>query len=678
VGPSSEAACGSSPGSVCPEDLPPGGPESDDDANLLQLGGSARKQEPQTLDAGDGDSSLEPVYVPKGMLQRDVSDGKIIMDFFMPPKKMAKPGHQCNRTEFLDCLSDEVKKRCAEECGVQEEMLALVEEGAAARGHTQGTKQARNAIVSRIQSLMEKKYKELNSNKSLPEDVHDALLTLDKILASIRQDSEGSGSSLLSSDSSSPHATDLGYPLTAVEAILFTFGLIDSVIEISKDSVTAQVYRDWVNKYILRHGWNSKQAHDFYNAAIYLNEPPFPLDLGWINEFLGTMGTYAYQKGVHAYRKTPWQLTKGYDFSYSVYELPESKDKPLVVGLVADWGSGSPQALSLLKEMKKQKPDIVIHLGDTYYSGTPQEAREFWLDPMRAVFASKTTILQVPGNHDYYSEGGKGFFEVIDELGHQEASFFALRGKHWQILGLDTGLLSNFNLLFPIGSAELQQAMMATMPFLPQDQLAWALHQLEVGRKLGLKTIVVSHHQLFSRHEPLGVANAAVDEASTVPDRVAMTYASQEFRTKSADLPGNLSNDALPLANTRLLNQFSPDVLKGISAWYWGHEHTAATFKPYAGLERGRLIGNAALLVEKDIDIYAACEECDGTPWGGPPELISGSETGHGDTWWNLGFVTVTLDGENAQAQHFQMQDTRKTGEMPVWSSSSMFYQESY
>jgi hypothetical protein len=44
--------------------------------------------------------------------------------------------------------------------------------------------------------------------------------------------------------------------------------------------------------------------------------------------------------------------------------------------------------------------------------------------------------------------------------------------------------------------------------------------QLEEGRRLGLKTIFMSHHQWFSRTESLGTANDRISEALTEPDRL--------------------------------------------------------------------------------------------------------------------------------------------------------------
>ena len=153
-------------------------------------------------------------------------------------------------------------------------------------------------------------------------------------------------------------------------------------------------------------------------------------------------------------------------------------------------------------------------------------------------------------------------WQVIDELKQQNSSFFALRGDSWQILGLDTAIMDNFNLAFAFKGKN-------AMPFLPDDQIEWALRQIEVststapctvrtpprlifmsgsfyhhgslyrtwllwtsllwvavyksplcmwqyGKQNGLKTVVMSHHQFFSRTESLGVPNAAAFEVHQI------------------------------------------------------------------------------------------------------------------------------------------------------------------
>jgi calcineurin-like phosphoesterase family protein len=46
------------------------------------------------------------------------------------------------------------------------------------------------------------------------------------------------------------------------------------------------------------------------------------------------------------------------------------------IAIMGDWGTGAQPAISVLKQIAAAKPDIVIHLGDIYYSGTPAECRE--------------------------------------------------------------------------------------------------------------------------------------------------------------------------------------------------------------------------------------------------------------------------------------------------------------
>jgi len=319
----------------------------------------------------------------------------------------------------------------------------------------------------------------------------------------------------------------------------------------------------------------------------------------------------------------------------------------LRVGILADWGCGTAESAAVLQALRAEKPDVLIHLGDVYYSGTVEEQRQFLLEPLQAAFGHGFPILVIPGNHDYYS-GGSGFFQVIDELKQQNSSFFALRGDSWQILGLDTAIMDNFNLAFAFKGKN-------AMPFLPDDQIEWALRQIEYGKQNGLKTVVMSHHQFFSRTESLGVPNAAAFEASTLPDRLSGTYAASEYSKPSTQLPGSLAPDQIPGANTRLLDQFNQSVREYISAFYWGHEHSHGVFKPYAGIERGRMLGNGCIPTPVDYDVYGINKHANFTPWGAPPEHVNGSLSGRGDVIWNLGFVTIDFEADKALARHFEV-----------------------
>ena len=41
-------------------------------------------------------------------------------------------------------------------------------------------------------------------------------------------------------------------------------------------------------------------------------------------------------------------------------------------------------------------------------------------------------------------------------------------------------------------------------------------------------------------------------------------------------------------------------------AWFWGHEHSMQLFEPYAGLKRGRLIGNGSTPILQSQNVSAA------------------------------------------------------------------------
>ncbi len=44
------------------------------------------------------------------------------------------------------------------------------------------------------------------------------------------------------------------------------------------------------------------------------------------------------------------------------------------IAIMGDWGTGMPQAVNMLQQMVAGfSPDIVMHLGDTYYAGSLDE-----------------------------------------------------------------------------------------------------------------------------------------------------------------------------------------------------------------------------------------------------------------------------------------------------------------
>ena len=43
------------------------------------------------------------------------------------------------------------------------------------------------------------------------------------------------------------------------------------------------------------------------------------------------------------------------------------------VAIIGDWGTGTAEATALLGQVASHNPDVLIHLGGIYYSGTPAE-----------------------------------------------------------------------------------------------------------------------------------------------------------------------------------------------------------------------------------------------------------------------------------------------------------------
>jgi predicted phosphodiesterase len=94
------------------------------------------------------------------------------------------------------------------------------------------------------------------------------------------------------------------------------------------------------------------------------------------------------------------------------------------IAIVGDWGTGQQDAKALLAAVARKKPDVVIHLGDVYYSGTEFEVENYFMSIWRSTLdLTKTRTFSLAGNHDMYS-GGQAYYRMIQELG-QPASYFS-------------------------------------------------------------------------------------------------------------------------------------------------------------------------------------------------------------------------------------------------------------
>jgi hypothetical protein len=235
--------------------------------------------------------------------------------------------------------------------------------------------------------------------------------------------------------------------------------------------------------------------------------------------------------------------------------------KPMKVAVLGDWGTGTATATGLLQQVAAQQPDMLIHLGDIYYSGTATECRDnFRLIIDRAFNRDVTPIpvFTLSGNHDMYS-GGEGYYGLLQNLNppqrRQTASFFCLRdpGNLWQFIAMDTGLHDDdpFN-------------VDTVLTFLEPDEEAWIVDRLA---EFPGRTILLSHHQLFSALSQIGPRDAG-GRLDPVNPNLVKSFA-----------------------------KFKAAARQEIVAWFWGHEHAFTVYDAFAGLQRGRCLGNGAIPV---------------------------------------------------------------------------------
>jgi len=286
------------------------------------------------------------------------------------------------------------------------------------------------------------------------------------------------------------------------------------------------------------------------------------------------------------------------------------------VALLADWGTGNDAARLLLKQIAAKKPDVVIHLGDVYYSGTEHEYQNYFYKIWQPTFGiekvswgAKPAAPTIPatftlaGNHDMYS-GGQAYYTTIDMLG-QPASYFCLRNDDWQFLAMDTGLNNSDPVENP------------TPPFLESTEVDWIKDK--VANANGRKTVLLSHHQLFSHFETIA---------------------------------GGTTNQSL-------LGQLSA-ILPDVTAWFWGHEHNLVIYERFQGI-LARCIGFGGFPVTaRELETPLSKEV--------PIEQVALSPE-QNDNLLQHGYVLLDLDGKSAQATYYQF-DPEALVETPVHSES--------
>lgn len=264
------------------------------------------------------------------------------------------------------------------------------------------------------------------------------------------------------------------------------------------------------------------------------------------------------------------------------------------IGIIGDWGTGQPEARTVLQQMANKNLQIAIHLGDIYYSATQFECDNYfwkiWSDVLHLP-DSGIVSYTLSGNHDMFCGGGP-YYNLLQNLG-QPASYFCLRNDNWQVIAIDTGLHDSN----PDG----------TQPtYLEDTEVQWLRDKIQ--NRNGRRTILLSHHQLFSAFE---------------------------------DIPGSGA------VNQKLYGQLK-DLLPQIDIWLWGHEHNQVIYQSYLGV-LGRCIGHGAFPIGVDETPVLTHAEI-------PVESVKLS----GDPFLDHGYVIVDLDGPEAKLSYFVSSDENK------------------
>lgn len=219
-------------------------------------------------------------------------------------------------------------------------------------------------------------------------------------------------------------------------------------------------------------------------------------------------------------------------------KLPENAR----IALVGDWGTGQQEAKTVLSQIASKNPDVVIHMGDIYYSATDFEVQNYFYQIWQSELnLSKVATYTLSGNHDMFS-GGAAYYGLLDKLG-QPASYFCLRNDNWQFIVLDTGFYDSK----PAGTDPT---------YLHDTEVQWLTDKIQNSG--GRRTVLLSHHQLFAAFE---------------------------------DICGKSSND-------KLNGQLS-SLLPNVDLWFWGHEHNLVIYQKYMGV-LARCIGHGAFPIGLD------------------------------------------------------------------------------
>jgi len=310
------------------------------------------------------------------------------------------------------------------------------------------------------------------------------------------------------------------------------------------------------------------------------------------------------------------------------------------IAVIGDWGTGMNPALILLEQIANNfQPDVLLHLGDIYYSGLPAECKSHFTDLIDTAWPEggsrkKPLVFTLDGNHDRYAGSNGGYYDLIRSLNKaqgkpQPNSYFAMRNNFWQFLSMDTGYYDADPGATAAGTA---------LTKLVDQEVPWHWDKINncgvnvdksVNPAGARGTVLLSHHQLYSF---TGIAKDG--------------------------------NGAWMTVNPYLVNQFA-GVFHLIDMWLWGHEHNLCIFEPYLlggkPLPKGRCVGASAVPMYLSQKPKVPSKLAPQPGVDGPPRVVPGTELGDNGTVFNYCYAMIRLEGPKMTVDYYQVNSTNAT-----------------
>jgi hypothetical protein len=153
------------------------------------------------------------------------------------------------------------------------------------------------------------------------------------------------------------------------------------------------------------------------------------------------------------------------------------------------------------------------------------------------------------------------------------------------------------------------------LTYVDPDERDW--HEARI-REFPGKTILLSHHQLFSAFSQIGPRDAAGKLNPVNPE---LKKAYDQLRGTGKD----------------------------IAAWFWGHEHNLSVYEPYHDLARGRCLGHGAIPVFVQDEPYQVLPDLTD-----PPGIIAAATLSKTPDIYAHGFAMVSLAPGKATVDYYE------------------------